>query len=140
MGRGHIPFGYRIENGTAVIMPDEAEKIRHIYAWYLLGQSYLNAAKNAGLTMNASSVKWLLQNKHYIGDEFYPAIIDKKTFNAAEIERLHRMKIMGRTNIMKPVTEDNKVVTRFSMRPIMKKFKNPYEQAAYIYSLIESEE
>ena len=140
MGRGHTPFGYCIQNGTVMIIPGEAEQIRQVYSEYISGRPYIEAAKNAGLTMTHSSVKRLLQNKHYLGDEFYPAIIDKKTFNAAETERLHRMKIMGRTNISKTVMEDYKVVTRFSKRPIMKKFKDPYEQAAYIYSLIESEE
>ena len=31
-------------------------------------------------------------------------------------------------------------MTRFSMKPMTQKLTDPYEQAAYIYSLIESEE
>ena len=140
MGRGHTPFGYRIQNGSAVIVPDEAEQIRKIYAGYLAGQSFIEAARNAGLTMQHSSVKRLLQNKHYLGDEFYPAIVDKKTFHAAEKERLHRLEIMGRNYKTRTETEDRKVMTRFSMKPITQKLTDPFEQAAYIYSLIESEE
>ena len=140
MGRGHTPFGYRIQNGSAVIVPGEAEQIRKIYAGYLAGQGFIEAAKNAGLTMQHSSVKRLLQNKHYLGDEFYPAIIDKKTFHAAEAERLHRLEIMGRDYKTRTATEDRKVMTRFSMKPMTQKLQDPYEQAAYIYSLIESEE
>ncbi len=140
MGRGHTPFGYRIQNGSAVIVPDEAEQIRKIYAGYLAGQGFIEAARNAGLTMQHSSVKRLLQNKHYLGDEFYPAIVDKKTFHAAEEERLHRLEIMGRDYKTRTATEDRKVMTRFSMKPMTQKLTDPFEQAAYIYSLIESEE
>ena len=37
MGRGHTPFGYRMENGAAVIVPEEAAQIRKIYDGYLAG-------------------------------------------------------------------------------------------------------
>ena len=47
MGRGHTPYGYRIENGRAVIKEDEALKIREIYKNYLSGKGYMDAAKNA---------------------------------------------------------------------------------------------
>lgn len=140
MGRGHTPFGYCIKNGSAVIVPDEAEQVRQVYSGYISGQPFIEAAKNAGLTMTHSSVKRLLQNTHYLGDEFYPAIIDKRTFHAAEAERLHRLEIMGRNYKTRTATEDRKVMTRFSMKPMTQKLQDPYEQAAYLYSLIESEE
>lgn len=140
MGRGHIPFGYRIKNGSAEIVPEEAEQIRKIYSAYIAGKPYIEAAKCAGLSMTHASVKWLLQNRHYIGDEFYPAIIDRHTFDAAEAERLHRLDIMGRTYRTRPVVENLKVKTHFTMKQIVEKNKDPYDQAAYIYSLIESEE
>ena len=140
MGRGHTPFGYRIENGAAAIVQEEAEQIRKIYSGYLTGQGFIEAARNAGVVMQHSSVKRLLQNTHYLGDEFYPAIIDKETFDAAEAERLQRLEIMGRTNLKKADPEERQIKTNFSMKPVMRQTKDPYEQAAYIYSLIESEE
>ena len=81
-----------------------------------------------------------LQISLRIGDEFYPAIIDRHTFEAAEAERLHRLDIMGRTYRTRPVEENLKVKTHFTMKQIVEKNKDPYDQAAYIYSLIESEE
>ena len=87
-------------------MPDEAEQIRKIYAGYLAGQGFIEAARNAGLTMQHSSVKRLLQNTHYPGDDFYPAIIDRKTFDAAEAERLHRLEIMGRNYKTRTMVDD----------------------------------
>ena len=64
MGRGHMPYGYRVENGKTVICEEEAQQIRDVYAGYLSGLSYVEAAKNADLCMAHTSVKHMLQNKH----------------------------------------------------------------------------
>ena len=140
MGRGHTPFGYRIKNGTAVIIPEEAEKIRNIYAEYLAGQGLIEAARNAGLSLTHSSVMHILQNKHYLGDDFYPAIIDQEIFDAAEVEHRQRMEMMGRACMNKNDPEKRLVKTHFTMKPAVSQTKDPYEKAAYMYSLIESEE
>ena len=140
MRRGHRPFGYRIENGDAVIVPEEADQILKIYAEYLSGKSFIEAARSAGLTLQHSSVKRILQNKHYLGDEFYPAIIDRETFDAAEAERQLRMNIMGRASLKKTNSVKRQVKTRFNMKPMVRQIRDPRERAAYIYSLIESEE
>ena len=96
MSRGHTPYGYRIENGIAVICEEQAEQIRKIYAGYLGGLSMRNAATEAGMNATHSSVKRLLQNPHYLGDDFYPAIIDRETFDAFEVERQRREEALGR--------------------------------------------
>lgn len=140
MGQRHTPFGYQIENGAAVTVPEEVEQIRKIYAGYLAGQSLTEAARNAGKTIPHCSVRRILQNKHYLGDDFYPAIIDRPTFYAAEEERKKRQKLMGRTNKKRAKTQERQVKTRFTMKPMTRQVKDPYERAAYIYSLIESEE
>ena len=139
MRRGHTPFGYRIEKGAAVIVPEQAEQIRKIYAGYLAGQGFIEAARNAGLTMQHSSVKRLLQNTHYLGDEFYPAIIDKKTFDAAEEERVKRSNYLNRDNRPKNSEEKVEIPVKFRMGMGQHVHSNPYEHAAYVYSLIESE-
>ena len=84
MTKGHTPFGYRIQNGIAVVCKEEVRQIKQIYKGYLSGMSYMNAAEHVGLHLNHCCVKRLLQNRHYLGDEFYPAIIDRKMFDAAE--------------------------------------------------------
>lgn len=140
MGRGHMPFGYRIENGRAVVNAEEAEMIRKVYAGYLSGRGYSNAAKKAGIPLTHSSVKRMLQNKHYLGDEFYPAIIERKTFEAAEQERLRRVEALGRGDMKKTEIGEHKICCRFKLGQVMEKEDDPFERAAYIYSLIESEE
>ena len=38
----------------------------------------------------------MLQNKHYLGDEFYPPIIDEETFEKARVEKQRRAEKLGR--------------------------------------------
>ena len=88
---GQIPYGYRIENGAAVIIPAEAAQIRLIFQNYIAGMSLQSAARAAGHPMAHSTVRRMLQRKCYLGDAFYPAILDKETYaraNAAENTRI----------------------------------------------------
>lgn len=135
---GHAPYGYIIENGCAVIDEDAAEKIRKLYANYLAGMTQSKAAIEAGIETYHSSAKRLMQNKHYLGDSFYPAIIDQKTFDKAEAIRLERAIKFGRLNHAKeakPLT----VPTHFRFTKAEEQYDNPRLQAEYLYSLIESE-
>ena len=80
----------------------------------------------------------MLRNKKHLGDDYYPAIIDKETFDKAEEIRMDRAKALGRVwelegkkNILFP--------TNFTIPAVKKVADDPLEQAAYAYSLIESE-
>ena len=44
---GHIPFGYRIENGIAVVDEKTAAKLKMLYTNYLSGMALIKAAKEA---------------------------------------------------------------------------------------------
>ena len=83
---GHTPYGYRIEDGRAVIDEEQAERVRKLYRGYLSGLALMPAAKQAGIETWHGSAKRLLQNRHYLGDAYYPAIIDRETFDKAEQE------------------------------------------------------
>ena len=56
----HTPFGYRIENGKAVIDEAATAQIRDLYKNYLSGLSLTNAAKEAGLTLLHSGAKRMM--------------------------------------------------------------------------------
>ena len=45
----HTPFGYRIENGKAIIDSEAAEKVKKLFQYYLSGDSLVNAAKKLAL-------------------------------------------------------------------------------------------
>jgi len=93
---GHTPYGYRIEDGKAVIDEAAAAQVRELYKNYLSGLSLTNAAKEAGLDLLHSGAKRMMRNMHYLGDDFYPAIIDKESFDAVEIELNKRSTKLGR--------------------------------------------
>lgn len=140
MARGHIPFGYRLQNGIAVICEEEVRQLKKIYKGYLSGLGYSPAAAKAGLRMNHGSVKRLLQNRHYLGDEFYPAIIDKELFDAAEQERRRRSTRLGRDNIKKTFSDQIQIPKEFTMGKAKNMIAEPFAHAEYLYSLIEVRE
>ena len=134
----HTPFGYRIENGKAVIDKEAAEQIKVLFQSYMSGDSLATAAKKAGINGFHSGIGRILRNKRYLGDEFYPAIIDKDTFNTAEAERIIRQERLGRNR--KPKQEKEAVYpTVFRMKEGTEGFDDPVAQAEYVYSLIEAE-
>lgn len=136
---GHTPYGYRIENGKAVIDETAAAQVRELYKKYLSGLSLTNAAKEAGLALLHSGAKRMLQNRHYLGDDFYPAIIEPNTFDAATAELQKRSAKLGRDKCYRELTA-KKPPRKFRFGDITENYDNPIRQAEYLYSLIESEE
>ena len=135
---GHTPYGYRIENGMAVIDDAAALQVQALYKNYLSGLSLTNAAKEAGLDLLHSGAKRMMRNNHYLGDDFYPTIIDKESFDAVELELNRRSTKLGRNDRYKapPV---KRPPTAFRLGDITENFDNPIRQAEYLYCLIESE-
>lgn len=82
--------------------------------------------------------KRLMETTHYLGDSFYPAIIDKDTYQKAQEERKSRATALGRNN-KKTQMRKLQIPTRFHMVEVAALYDNPVKQAEYLYSLIESE-
>ena len=135
---GHTPYGYIIENGKAVIDETAAGKLRTLFDNYLNGMSLHTAANAAGIETYHGTVKRMLTSQHYIGDEFYPAIIDEVTFNKVQEELHKRAAVLGRLN---RTTKNHQIEvhTKFSIPDIRQQFNNPKQQAEYLYSIIECE-
>lgn len=130
-------LGYKTENGRAVIDEAAAEKIKNLYRHYLSGLSLADAAKEAGLKTYHGTAKRILTNRRYLGDEFYPAIIDADLFDKAQEELIKRATKLGRLD---KASKKKEVVipTQFSVKPVGEHFDNPFKQAEYLYSLIGS--
>ena len=102
----HMPLGYQIVDGKADIVPEAAQIVKAIFHAYLGGtstcqiakdltaQSVLNASRNP--SWNHGSVGKILENSKYIGDEFYPSLIDSETFKRVQTRRHERIKSLGR--------------------------------------------
>ena len=135
---GHKPYGYRIEDGKAVVDEIAAEQVKELFSGYLAGLSLKGAAKKAGIDCYHATASKMLQNKHYLGDEFYPPIIDEETFEKARVEKRKRAEKLGR--IWEPKDEPVRdYPVKFKVKPLVQKYEDPYKQAEYAYSLIESE-
>ena len=135
---GHTPYGYRIENGRAVIDENQAQQVRGLFEGYLSGLALTDAAGKAGLILFHGSAGRMLRNRKYLGDGYYPAIIDRTTFDKAEEERLKRAKALGRMyEKVEPIKTHNP--RSFTIPKFQEKYTNPFQQAEYAYSLIECE-
>lgn len=134
----HTPYGYRIINGKAIIDELAAGQIKALFQSYLTGDSLATAAKKAEIIAFHAGISRMLQNKRYLGDAYYPAIIDAETFAAAEAERIRRAEKLGRVREPK-VKKEVVYPTTFRVNDGVERFDDPFQQAEYAYSLIESE-
>lgn len=134
----HTPFGYRIVAGKIEVHEYEANQLKKLFKEYLLGASMSNAGKKANINRNHSSITKLLTDERYLGDEIFPPLIARDTFEQANQERFKRAKQLGRLNKKKEEVPF-KLNCSFSLQEIKEQYDNPIKQAEYVYSLIQSE-
>jgi hypothetical protein len=134
----HIPFGYSIQNGRAVVNEKEALKIKELFEAYLSGLSLTEAAKKAGIKRYHTSIARMLTDKRYVEDKFYPPIINRDIFEEAQLERRRRAEALGRIYEHKG-NEKKSLNYRFHASMPDKLYDDPFQQAEYAYSLIKSE-
>lgn len=89
-------YGYRIENGELIIVPQEAQTVKRIAMLYIAGASYQTIADSLNKSgtpfspeaprWNKHKVKRVLENPHYIGMGGYPPILDEADFQAVQIK------------------------------------------------------
>lgn len=130
----HIPLGYEICDGKAVIAERNAEIVRQIFLNYISGMSLSESARAAEHPITHSMVKRLLQRKCYIGDKFYPQIIEEEIYqkaNAEIAERAKKLNVNGRKRRKNPVIQ-----TKFVFSEILESQEDFKKQAEYLYSLI----
>jgi len=100
--RHKIPYGYEIKDGKLTILPHEAAGVKKMFELYLTGmtQKDIAAALDAdGFIYCADSPAWskagvgnVLKNPCYIGENNYPIIISRKTFQSVQEMRAGRAK------------------------------------------------
>jgi len=134
-------YGYRIIDGKAVIFEEEAEQIRSTADYYLEGYSFTEAASKAGLIKQHGTIRHMLGNTAYLGNDFYPAIIDEKVFYAIQVERNRRIGWFDRDMRTKKIPAPLSIYFKFKLPELIaSEYSDPFEQAAYVFSLIEEVE
>ena len=131
----YVPYGYAITDGVVTVDERAADQVRDFFEKYISGLSLAVA----GIQKTHSSMGLILKNVNYLGNDVYPAIIDKETFDKAEEVRSKRAKDLGRIAELAAFSAPPPI-ERFKMRKSEGKLPDdPVGRAEYLYSLIESE-
>ena len=128
-------YGYTIRDGRLEVQEKEAENIRKIFKNYLAGNALIKSADLAGIKKNSSSVKRILTNKKYLGNDIYPKIIDGESFERAGQMLKERAVAMGR--VWEKEEEIIKVPCKFRYKEEGALPLDSFERASYKYRLIE---
>lgn len=105
-----LPFGYRMEQGKAVIHPAEAEIVSDIFRQYSAGASYLDIVAvlktqpvlyDTERLWSKSMVARILGDRRYTGEDGFPALLDEETFQRAARKRAAKQTPVQRTETQK---------------------------------------
>ncbi|MDV7736893.1 serine integrase family protein [Enterococcus casseliflavus] len=136
----YIPYGYKIQDGVVTVDEKTAGQVKVFFEKYLSGLSLTVAGEQAGIDKTHSVMGRILKDVSYLGNDVYPAIIDKEIFDKAEEVRNNRAKDLGRVVELAAFTSPPPK-ERFKMNnPGNKLPVDPFARSEYLYSLIESEE
>lgn len=100
MNNRTIPFGYIMVNGQIIIDKSVASAVNGIFQQYIEGRSMLTIAERLNTAKieympgvvgwNKARIKRIIENPKYAGEDDYPPIISKDTFE--EIQKLRKSK------------------------------------------------
>lgn len=129
-----IPFGYRLNDGRAVVDPTESEMLLHFYRIYLEGAGIADAAAQAG--MSYSVARTALSNETYLGNDFYPPLVTQAYFERLRQERQHRNR--GTSARGRDRVSSISVQERFTIDPMVFTDEpvRPSELIAWLYAHI----
>lgn len=90
----NIPFGYKRKNGKILSHPMESEIVGEIFTAYLNGQSLLQIAESLNerrveympetTGWNKARLKRIIEDIRYLGNDSFPAIVEKAVFDKAQ--------------------------------------------------------
>ncbi|MDF3000986.1 MAG: Recombinase [Bacillota bacterium] len=107
MMQRHMPMGYKLMDGKIQFDEPKAAVVKRIFSDYLSGISTSALAKqltemsfpnaNNKASWNHGSVGKILENVKYLGDEFYPQMIEIEIFERVQDRRKERCEQLGRS-------------------------------------------
>lgn len=116
MGNRKLPFGYHMELGKIAPHPPEAVLVKHVFQAYIAGESYNSLVEwlreqkipyDVGRVWNKNMVARILEDRRYIGDKGYPAILQEETMTSA-------IKKRSAKQVTTHITEAQKILRRLS--------------------------
>lgn len=119
-----IPFGYEMQDGEIVPQAEQAKLVQQIFAGYLNGIPILEIVRNLNLnqipydesqkTWNKNRIYRILEDKRYLGQNGFPAIVAPNDF-----EQVARKREKG------PVGKIENAVHQFRHKIVCQKCGNP---------------
>lgn len=107
MMQRHMPIGYKLVDGKIQFDEPKAAVVKRIFSDYVSGTSTSALAKqltetgfpnaNNKASWNHGSIGKILENVNYLGDEFYPQMIEAEMFEQAQSRRKERCEQLGRS-------------------------------------------
>ncbi|AEY67545.1 recombinase family protein [Clostridium sp. BNL1100] len=107
MMQRHMPIGYKLVDGKIQFDEPKAAVVKRIFLDYLSGTSTSALAKqltemgfpnaNNKASWNHGSIGKILENVKYLGDEFYPQMIETEMFEQVQNRRKERCEQLGRS-------------------------------------------
>ena len=136
------PYGYRIHDAQAQVVPEEQERIVALYMAFVGGATLKACVLASGIPRAVPTCKRILANKTYLGTDFYPALIDERLFCKAQDE-LRRREEMRKPRTCGRYLKCAPVLTEFQLAPEPKpsrsrKPRTPQELAALQFARITS--
>lgn len=93
MSNRYVAFGYEITDGKISVIESEKTITENIFSMYVNQKSFSEIAErmnfagipynNDGRNWNKNMIKRIIENRKYLGEDGYPAIIAKETFECA---------------------------------------------------------
>lgn len=87
-------YGYQVKNGKTVIHIEESEVVKRVFSLYVEGETLKSIAtmlteENVAyfqdeVKWNKNTIKRMIENEKYMGNEVYPMIISPSVFNQAK--------------------------------------------------------
>lgn len=100
MSNRYVAFGYEITGGKIAVIESEKKIIENIFSMYINQKSFSEIAErmnfagipynNDGRNWNKNMVKRIIENRKYLGEDGYPAIIAEETFKCANRLRVKK--------------------------------------------------
>ena len=115
------------------------EKITTFFEQYLKGATLIGAARTAGIKCSQRELPLLLHNSTYLGDDYYPQILDEDLFKKAGTEHERRMAEHPRKYTRGPKILPVAIMSAFEIGKDLSSAvgSNPQELAMNLYNRIE---
>lgn len=133
-----ILYGYKLNDGKVQIHPVESTQVKILFELISDGTSMLAANKVVRIERTHTTIARMLKNRKYLGNEFYPRLIDESIFK--KVQEVREQAIINKNRSRRNLALDKNQDVSFRFSQVYEdRYDDPFMQAAYAYNLITKE-